>query len=68
MAQETHSPQGVARALEALYQDPARRQELSRAAGGVAQNPAYSWDAITRKFDDLIAELATAPDVVGEHA
>jgi hypothetical protein len=42
-------------------QDPARRQELSRAAGGVAQNPAYSWDAITRQFDDLIVRLATAP-------
>jgi glycosyltransferase involved in cell wall biosynthesis len=53
------SPQGVARALEALYKDPARRQELSRAAGGIAQNPAYSWSAITRQFDDLIVELAS---------
>jgi glycosyltransferase involved in cell wall biosynthesis len=53
------SPQGVARALEALYKDPARRQELSRAAGGIARNPAYSWSAITRQFDDLIVELAS---------
>jgi len=62
------SPQGVARALEALYKDPARRQELSRAASGVAQNPAYSWDAITRQFDELIVELATAPEAAEEHA
>jgi D-inositol-3-phosphate glycosyltransferase len=54
------SPEGVARALEALYQDRARRQELSRAASGVARNPAYSWAAVTRQFDDLIVELATA--------
>jgi glycosyltransferase involved in cell wall biosynthesis len=62
------SPQGVARALEALYRDPARRQELSRAAGGVAQNPAHSWGAVARQFDDLIVELATAPEVVEERA
>jgi glycosyltransferase involved in cell wall biosynthesis len=62
------SPQGVARALETLYRDPARRQELSRAAAGVAQNPAYSWGAVTRQFDDLIVELATAPEVVEERA
>jgi glycosyltransferase involved in cell wall biosynthesis len=62
------SPQDVARALEALYEDPARRQELARAAGGVAQNPAHSWDAVTRQFDDLIVELAAAPDVVEKHA
>lgn len=61
------SPQDVARALEALYRDPARRQELSRAAGGVARNPAYSWGAITRQFDDLIVELATAPEHVEKH-
>jgi D-inositol-3-phosphate glycosyltransferase len=52
------SPEGVAQALEVLYRDPARRQELSRAAVAVAHNPAHSWDAITRQFDDLIATLA----------
>jgi glycosyltransferase involved in cell wall biosynthesis len=62
------SPQDVARALEALYEDPARRQELARAAGGVAQNPAHSWDAVTRQFDDLIVELAATPGVVEKHA
>ena len=52
------SPEGVARALEALYRDPARRQELARAAVSVAQNPAYSWDVVTRRFDELFAGLA----------
>ena len=52
------SPQGVARALEALYRDPERRRELSRAAVAVAQNPAYSWDVVARQFDELIAGLA----------
>ena len=51
------SPEGVAQALEALYRDPARRQELSRAA--TVQNPAHCWEAITRQFDDLIVTLAT---------
>ena len=51
------SPEGVAQALEALYRDPARRQELSRAA--TVQNPAHSWEAIARQFDDLIVTLAT---------
>jgi glycosyltransferase involved in cell wall biosynthesis len=57
------SPRDVARALEALYTDPAHRQELSRAAGDVARNPAYSWGVITREFDDLIVELATAQNI-----
>jgi glycosyltransferase involved in cell wall biosynthesis len=53
------SAQGVARALDALYRDPVRRQELSRAAGAVAHNPAHSWEVITRQFADLIVSLAT---------
>jgi D-inositol-3-phosphate glycosyltransferase len=52
------SPEGVAQALEALYRDPARRQELARAAVSVAQNPAYSWDAVARQFDELFVGLA----------
>jgi D-inositol-3-phosphate glycosyltransferase len=51
------SPEGVAQALEALYRDPARRQELSRAAN--VHNPAHSWDTITRQLDDLIVTLAS---------
>jgi D-inositol-3-phosphate glycosyltransferase len=53
------SPEGVAQALEVLYRDPERLRELSRAA--TAQNPAHSWEAITRQFDDLIVKLAEAP-------
>ena len=52
------SPEGVAQALETLYRDPARRQELARAAVSVAQNPAYSWDVVARQFDDLVVGLA----------
>jgi D-inositol-3-phosphate glycosyltransferase len=51
------SAEGVARALEALYGDPARRQQLARAAVAAAQDPAHSWDSITRQFDDLIVTL-----------
>jgi D-inositol-3-phosphate glycosyltransferase len=54
------SPEGVAQALEALYRDPGRRQGLARAAVSVAQNPAYSWDAVARQFDELFVELADA--------
>ena len=49
------SEEGVARALEVLYRDPAHRQAMARAAIAVAHNPAHSWDAITRQFDDLIS-------------
>jgi hypothetical protein len=37
-----------------------RRQvsELARAAVSVAQNPAYSWDAVARQFDELFVGLA----------
>ena len=52
------SPEGVAAALEALYHDPAHREELARAAVSVAQNPAYSWDAVARQFDELFVRLA----------
>jgi len=50
------SPEGVAQALEALYRDPERRRELSRAA--TAHNPAHSWEAVARQFDDLFVRLA----------
>ena len=52
------SAEGVARALEVLYRDPARRGELAHAAVAAAQDPAHSWDVITRQFDDLIVTLA----------
>ncbi len=55
------SPAGVARALDALYTNPARCATLARAAADAALDPAFSWDVITRQFDDLIVSLATSP-------
>jgi D-inositol-3-phosphate glycosyltransferase len=52
------SAEGVAAALERLYENPQRRQQLSHAAHDAAQNPDYTWDAIAARFDDLFAELA----------
>jgi D-inositol-3-phosphate glycosyltransferase len=53
------SPDGVARALEAIYSDPARHRTLSRAAADFALDPALSWDVITRQFNDLFESLAS---------
>jgi glycosyltransferase involved in cell wall biosynthesis len=47
------SPEGVATALDNLYRDPNRTQELARAAFTAAQNPKFSWDIIARQFEDL---------------
>jgi D-inositol-3-phosphate glycosyltransferase len=55
------SAAGVAAALDNLYHDPQRRQQLAQAAYQAAQNPEYSWDAIAARFDDLFAELARRP-------
>jgi glycosyltransferase involved in cell wall biosynthesis len=52
------SAAGVAQALGNLYDNPQRRQQLAQAAFEAAQNPAYSWDTIAGRFDDLFAELA----------
>jgi glycosyltransferase involved in cell wall biosynthesis len=51
------SAEGVAQALENLYANPQRRQQLAQAAHEAAQNPDYAWDAIAERFDDLFAEL-----------
>jgi D-inositol-3-phosphate glycosyltransferase len=61
------SPKDVAQALEALYRDPARRQELARAAVSVAQNPAYSWDVVTRQFEELFIGLADDTEFTSAH-
>jgi D-inositol-3-phosphate glycosyltransferase len=55
------SAAGVAQALENLYRNPQRRQELAKAAFVSARNPAYSWDIIARQFDDLFVRLAARP-------
>ena len=44
------SSDGVAGALENLCRDRGRRQELSRAAFTLAQNPAWSWEQIARQL------------------
>lgn len=62
------SPEGVAQALEALYRDPGRRQELARAGVSVAQNPAYSWDVVTRQFDELVVGLADDTEITKAHS
>jgi glycosyltransferase involved in cell wall biosynthesis len=59
------SPDGVARALESLYRNPARRQALGAAAVAFARNPAHSWDVITRQFDDLFVALGGSSRVRG---
>lgn len=50
------SPAGVAQALDNLYNDPNRRKLFAQAAYTAAQNPSYSWDAISKQFDDLFQE------------
>jgi len=52
------SAEGVAHALDNLYHDPHRRQQLSQEAFAAAQNPEYSWDAIAKQFDALFVTLA----------
>jgi glycosyltransferase involved in cell wall biosynthesis len=52
------SADGVAASLDNLYRDPQRRQHLAQAAYQAALNPAYTWDAIAERFDELFAELA----------
>ena len=52
------SASGVAHALENLYRDPRRRQQLAQEAITAAQNPEYSWDAIADQFDALFVTLA----------
>lgn len=52
------SAEGVAQALENVYHDPRRRQELSQAAFATTQKAEYSWDAVARRFDDLFVAMA----------
>lgn len=50
---------GVAQALENLYRDPGRHQQLAQAAFAATQKEEYSWDSIARQFDDLFVALAS---------
>jgi D-inositol-3-phosphate glycosyltransferase len=51
------SAAGVGAALQNLYGDPHRRQQLAQAAYQAAINPDYSWDSIAARFEKLFAEL-----------
>ena len=51
------SAEGVAQALDNLYRNPQRRQQLALAAFENAQKPEYSWESIMKRFDDLFFEL-----------
>jgi hypothetical protein len=48
---------GVARALDNLYHDERRRQQLARAAFENAQRPECSWDIIAEQCNELFGEL-----------
>ena len=52
------SPAGVAQALNNLYQNPVRLQQLAQAAFENAHKREYSWNAIPDRFNDLFIELA----------
>lgn len=51
------SCQGVAEALEKLYRDPVRRQELAKSACQAVRDPAYAWDAIANEFHELLVDV-----------
>jgi glycosyltransferase involved in cell wall biosynthesis len=51
------SAAGVAQALENLYRDPLRRQQLAQAAFEETHNPRYNWDFIAEQFDNLFVGL-----------
>ena len=54
------TPQGVAAALQPLYEDDPHREKLAEAAYRNATRPEFSWSAISRRwrrlFDELLAE------------
>lgn len=54
------TPEGVAAALQRLYEDDAHREELADAAYRNATRPEFSWVAISsrwqRLFDEMLAE------------
>jgi D-inositol-3-phosphate glycosyltransferase len=51
------SADGVAAALQRLYEDPPHRRQLAQAAYRAAMNPDYSWDSIAARFDALFADV-----------
>lgn len=51
------SADGVAAALNRLYSDRQRQQQLAQAAYEAAQSPGYDWDAIAAQFEKLFVTL-----------
>lgn len=51
------SPEGVAFALERLYQNPAHLRAMSRAAYRNATQSKYKWDRIAKRWDKLFQEV-----------
>jgi glycosyltransferase involved in cell wall biosynthesis len=50
------SPEGVAEALERLYENPALLDDLAEAAYRTARRPEYQWPAIARRWHQLFQE------------
>jgi glycosyltransferase involved in cell wall biosynthesis len=69
---ESGDERGLAAAIQAVYADPARREELVRSA--TARNEAYRWMHQAARYVEVVERLATrarravAPEVVSEVA
>src|SRR5258705_3831151 len=51
------SVDGVAEALDRLYTDRKRQQELAAAGYALTQMEGYSWDSVARQVDELIGSI-----------
>jgi glycosyltransferase involved in cell wall biosynthesis len=51
------SIKGVAEALEKLYRSPQRREQLAQAGNRMTQNPAYTWDSIANRFEEIFLQV-----------
>lgn len=60
------SPEGVAEALERLYEDPKLLADLSEAARRNATRPEYRWSHIAARWKCLFRELLDRPAEAGD--
>ncbi|MEO6195075.1 MAG: glycosyltransferase family 4 protein [Thermoanaerobaculia bacterium] len=51
------SPEGVAAALEGLYESPAALEAMSAKAHALAHRPEYRWEAIAGRWDQLFRDV-----------
>lgn len=51
------SPEGVADALQKLYDDPKYLEEMSQKAYDITQKPEYTWKSVAKRFDKLFTEV-----------